>query len=55
MNAPLPNDLRPSTPGRLMRRGLRVLNTPPARIVLTLLALLALFVLLGAAQAVPVD
>ena len=53
MNAPLPDDLRPSTPGRLLRRGLRLLHTPPARVVLTLLALLALFLFLGAPNAVP--
>lgn len=55
MNRPLPDDLRPSTPGRLVRRALRLLNTPPARIALTLLALLALFALPGAPHVVPVD
>ncbi len=55
MNTPLPDDLRPSTPGRLLRRWLRVLNTLPARIVLTLLALLGLFILLGAPQFLTLD
>ena len=47
MTPPIPDDLRPTPPGRLLRRALRALNTPPARVVLTLLALLALIVLFG--------
>ena len=44
---PLPDGPRPSTGGRLLRRALRVLNAPAARLALTLLAVLALAAILG--------
>lgn len=53
MTPQFPDDLRPSTSGRLLRRALLALNTTPARIVLTLLVLLVLFVLLGAFRLLP--